>query len=226
MTTFPRIRFVGDSALLIEFGERIDPAIHARVVALDQALNAEPIPGVVSLTPAYASLLVEYDPLVTDIPALQCTLEQLSVNAPEVSATSRLFTVPVCYDPPYAPDLAHVAETSGLTPEGVIAAHLGSRLRVYMYGFAPGFAYLGGLATSIRRPRRTTPVRDVPAGSVIIAGEQCIVTTFPMATGWWIIGRSPAKIFRPEEPEPVLFGIGDEVCFERVGSETLVSRHD
>jgi inhibitor of KinA len=90
-----------------------------------------------------------------------------------------------------------------------------------MYGFAPGYAYLGGLAPEIRLPRRTTPVRDVPAGSVIIAGQQCIVTTFVMATGWWIIGRSPAKLFRPDEEEPVLFGVGDEVRFVRVGPEAL-----
>jgi inhibitor of KinA len=64
-------------------------------------------------------------------------------------------------------------------------------------------------------------VRDVPAGSVIIAGQQCIVTTFVMATGWWIIGRSPAKLFRPDEEEPVLFGVGDEVRFVRVGPEAL-----
>jgi inhibitor of KinA len=65
----------------------------------------------------------------------------------------------------------------------------------------------------------------VPAGSVIIAGQQCIVTTFTMSTGWWIIGRSPERIFRPEQQEPVLFGIGDEVRFRRVRFECLDSTH-
>ena len=142
-----------------------------------------------------------------------------------MQATPRQFEIPVCYDPPYAPDLETVAKASGLSPEAVIAAHLGSTLRVYMYGFAPGYAYLGGLAPEIRLPRRTTPVRDVPAGSVIIAGQQCIVTTFIMATGWWIIGRSPARLFLPEQEEPVLFGVGDEVRFVRVGPEELETPH-
>lgn len=222
---FPRIRCVGDSALLVEFGEEIDPAVHARVVALDRSLAENPLPGTVSLTPAYAALMVGYDPLLTEPRHLVPELERRAANASPRTAAPRLFEVPVCYDPPHAPDIAAVAEATGLAPEAVIAAHLRLPLRVYMYGFAPGYAYLGGLAPEIRLPRRTTPVRDVPAGSVIIAGQQCIVTTFTMSTGWWIIGRSPERIFRPEQQEPVLFGIGDEVRFRRVGFECLDSTH-
>ncbi len=221
MNHFPRLRCVGDSAILVEFGDMIDPTINARVVALDRGLTQAPLPGIVSLTPAYASLMVEYDPLATEPARLLPALERLAKNASPLQARSRLFEVPVCYDPPFAPDLEKVAKASGISPETVINAHLGSTLRVYMYGFAPGYAYLGGLAPEIRLPRRTTPVRDVPAGSVIIAGQQCIVTTFLMATGWWIIGRSPAKLFRPEQEEPVLFSVGDEVRFVRVGPNAL-----
>jgi inhibitor of KinA len=218
VSAFPRLRCVGDSAILVEFGDAIDPAINGRVVALDRRLTEEPLPGVISLTPAYASLLVAFDPLVTEPRQLLPVLEHMASQASPLSAASRQFEIPVCYDPPYAPDLATVAQATGLSPEAVIAAHLKSTLRVYMYGFAPGYAYLGGLAPEIRLPRRTTPVRDVPAGSVIIAGQQCIVTTFMMATGWWIIGRSPARLFLPEREEPVLLGVGDEVRFVRVGS--------
>lgn len=225
MTGFPRIRCVGDSALLVEFGEHIDPSIHARVVALDRNLSEHPLFGMLSLTPAYASLLVEYDPIQTEPARFQRELESKFEGLRPASASTHQFTIPVCYGSLYAPDLQRVADALHLTPGEVIAAHLRSRLRVYMYGFAPGYAYLGGLAPEIRLPRRLTPVRDVPAGSVIIAGEQCIVTTLPMATGWWIIGRSPARIFRPEEKQPVLFGIGDEVCFERIGTNDLVTSH-
>lgn len=225
MAGFPRIRAVGDSALLVEYGDTIDPAVNGRVVALDRMLGEAHLPGVVSLTPAFASLLVGYDPLVTEPRQLRPALERLAENATPEAREARHFEIPVCYDPPFAPDLERVAEATRLAPEAVIAAHQGSRMRVYMYGFAPGYAYLGGLAPGIRLPRRTTPVRDVPAGSVIIAGQQCIVTTFTMATGWWIIGRSPARIFRPEEAEPVLLGIGDEVRFQRIDAAALGQPH-
>lgn len=223
--SFPRLRCVGDSAILVEFGDTIDPEINGRVVALDRRLTQERLPGVVSLTPAYASLLVSFDPLVTEARLLLPVLERMAAEASPLTATPRTFEIPVCYDPPYSPDLDTVAQTTGLSRDAVVAAHLKTTLRVYMYGFAPGYAYLGGLAPEIRLPRRTTPVRDVPAGSVIIAGPQCIVTTFTMATGWWIIGRSPARLFLPEREEPVLFGVGDEVRFVRIGPEGLGTSH-
>lgn len=225
MTSFPRLRSVGDSAILVEFGDAIDPAINGRVVALDRSLAQIALPGVVSLTPAYASLLVSFDPLVADARQLLPVIERMAQEATPAAATPRIFEIPVCYDPPYSPDLDTVARSTGLSREDVIAAHLNATLRVYMYGFAPGYAYLGGLPPSIRMPRRTTPVRDVPAGSVIIAGQQCIVTTFTMATGWWIIGRSPARLFLPEREEPVLLGVGDEVRFVRIGPEGLGTSH-
>ena len=225
MTDFPRLRCVGDSAILVEFGESIDPDTNARVVALDQSLSRHPLPGVTSLTPAYASLMVGYDALATGPQQLLPELERLAAEASPKQVSAKLFDIPVCYDGPFAPDLEKVAEMCGLAPEEVIAAHLRESLRVYMYGFAPGYAYLGGLAPEIRLPRRTSPVHGVPAGSVIIAGQQCIVTTFPMSTGWWIIGRSPARLFLPEQQEPVLFGIGDEVRFHRIGPEGLQAQN-
>ena len=225
MTDFPRLRCVGDSAILVEFGESIDPDTNARVVALDQSLSRHPLPGVTSLTPAYASLMVGYDALATGPQQLLPELERLAAEASPKQVSAKLFDIPVCYDGPFAPDLEKVAEMCGLAPEEVIAAHLRESLRVYMYGFAPGYAYLGGLVPEIRLPRRTSPVHGVPAGSVIIAGQQCIVTTFPMSTGWWIIGRSPARLFLPEQQEPVLFGIGDEVRFHRIGPEGLQAQN-
>jgi inhibitor of KinA len=86
-----------------------------------------------------------------------------------------------------------------------------------MYGFAPGFAYLGKLPSIIRLPRRAEPRRSVPAGSVIIAGLQCIITTLDMPSGWWIIGRSPTRILHPERHDPFLFDVGDQLHFCSIG---------
>lgn len=225
MNVFPRLRCVGDSAILVEFGDGISPAVNDRVMALDRALQAQPPPGIIDLAPAYASLLVTFDPLRTGLPPLLDALAALAARAEPESCSPRRIEIPVCYEPPFAPDLAHVAKQTGLSPDGVIAAHLASHLRVYMYGFTPGCAYMGGLASEIRLPRRATPVRDVPAGSVIIAGPQCIVTTFTMPTGWWIIGRSPARIYDSSSKTPFPFSVGDEVRFRRVGAAEFEAPH-
>ena len=115
-----------------------------------------------------------------------------------------------------APDLESVAGACNLSVEQVIAAHLAGDYAVYLYGFAPGYAYLAGTPRSIQLPRKPAPVRDVPAGTVIIAGPQCIVTTLQMPAGWWRIGRSPTPILREDEARPFLFDVGDRVCFKRI----------
>jgi inhibitor of KinA len=90
-----------------------------------------------------------------------------------------------------------------------------------MYGFAPGYAYLAGVPLAIQRPRKPSPLRGIAAGSVLIAGPQCLVTTLTMPTGWWIIGRSPTAILTDDGERPFLFDIGDRVRFRRISRDTF-----
>lgn len=220
----PIIRPVGDTGVLVEFGDRIDDAVHRRVLAFDAALAREPFAGFTESVPAFASVFVGYDPLLTHPAAVAAHVEALTGRPEAARREARLHTVEVCYEPPFAPDLTAVAERVGLTPEAVVAAHLAGEYQVYLYGFAPGYAYLGGVSEEIRLPRKPEPVRGVPAGSVIIAGPQCLVTTLTMPTGWWIIGRSPTRILRPQSDTPFLFEVGDRVRFTRVDEAALARR--
>jgi inhibitor of KinA len=204
----PEFRAVSDSGVLVGFGETISESVHAAVLDLDAALAADPVPGQVDVVPAYVNALVLFDPLVTDHAAVIAALRN-RVGRGRAVLSGRLHEVAVTYD---GRDLAQVAERTGLTPDAVAEAHMAGEYGVYLYGFAPGYAYLGGVPESIRLPRKEKPVRDIPAGSVIIAGAQCIVTTLTMPTGWWIIGRSEVTILRPEG---VLFDVGDRVRFVR-----------
>jgi inhibitor of KinA len=213
---FPRFRAVADSAVLVEFGEVIEKTIHAAVLRLDRLLAERPVAGVQEAVPAYASLLVTFDPLVADHEGVTEALRSL-LDGPEFPAapgTPR--EVLVCYDAGLAPDLAEVSAQTGLDAEAVIAAHLSGDYRVFMYGFAPGFAYLAGVPPELQVPRKASPVRDVAAGSVIIAGPQCLVMTLKMPTGWWVIGRSPTRILQADPLRPFLFDVGDPVRFRRI----------
>ncbi|AOF92366.1 allophanate hydrolase subunit 1 family protein (plasmid) [Sinorhizobium sp. RAC02] len=98
----------------------------------------------------------------------------------------------------------------------MITAHLAGQYDVFMYGFAPGYAYLAGVPETIRMPRKPAAVRGVPAGSVLIAGPQCLVSTITMPTGWWIIGRSPTRILTGKDERPFLFDVGDRVRLRRI----------
>jgi inhibitor of KinA len=208
---------VADRALLVELGDTIDRDVHDRVLRLDGAIAADPFPGFEEAVPAYASLLVSFDPRVTDHRSVESSIvDRLKRNATPLPAGTR-HELEVCYDDGLGPDLSAVAEAAGITVEQVITAHLAGDYRVFMYGFAPGYAYLAGVPEPIRLPRKAAAVRGVAAGSVIIAGPQCLVTTLTMPTGWWSIGRSPAAILRPDDPvRPFLFDPGDSVGFRRI----------
>jgi len=212
LAEFPRLRPVSDCAVLVEFAETLSDSAHEAVLALDRALGEEALAGQTEVVPAYVSLMVVFDPLVTDHAAVIAGAKARIGHADAGLGPGQEHVVGVVYD---GADLAEVARRTGLRADEVIAAHTGVSYRVALFGFAPGYAYLGGGLGVIGLPRKEKPVRDVPAGSVIIAGAQCIITTLRMPTGWWVIGRTDVMILGPER---MLFEVGDRVRFVPVGS--------
>ena len=212
----PWFKPVADHAVLVCFAETHDEAAHAQVIALDKVIAAKPPKGMVETVPALVNLLVRFDVTVTDHVSVEAHLRELLGLLKVEKNVGQVRHVHVCYDAPFAPDLEAVAEATGLSPDAVIAAHLAGQYDVLMYGFSPGYAYLSGIPDEIQIPRKPTPVRDVPAGSVIIAGPQCLVTTLTMPTGWSIIGRSPTPILTGDPARPFLFDVGDRVVFNRI----------
>jgi len=216
LTAFPRVLPVGGSALTVEVGDTIDPAVSARVRALDASLEREPIPGVLEAVPSYRSLLVVYDPRAAAFAGLaESLLARLAVPglpAPE----GRLQTVPTVYGGEDGPDLEDVAGRLGIAAGDVIALHTAGEWTALMLGFAPGFAYLGLLPPSLETPRRSTPRVRVPAGSVAVAGRQTAIYSVASPGGWNLIGRTSLRMFDPFSASPALILPGDRVRFSAV----------
>lgn len=214
--SFPRFRGVADQAVLVEFGDTIGNRAHDQVTSIDQKLAQTPFPGLTEAVPAYVSLLVYFDPLRTDHAEAELAIRRLLDTPALPPKTGIMRQVDICFDAEFCPDLAGVAQHTGLSDEAVIAALLGATYQVVMYGFAPGYAYLSGVPAALHLPRKPIAKRGVAAGSVIIAGAQCLVTTLTMPTGWWIIGRSATQVLRADPTKPFLFDVGDRVCFNRI----------
>jgi len=211
---------VADCALLVCFDTVITDKASAVVLAFDQAVQQAQIKGVRETVPAFVNVLVHFDPLQTDHNELEDTLHSLLKNMQKAKSHVGQKNVHVCYEAGFTPDLADVAKACGLTQEAVINAHVAGEYHVAMYGFAPGYAYMAGVPEAIQVPRKPSPVRGVPAGSVIIASAQCLVSTIVMPTGWSIIGRSPTPILLDDPDQPFLFDVGDKVSFERIDLAT------
>jgi KipI family sensor histidine kinase inhibitor len=221
MTASVRFLDSGDTALVVEFGAAIDPAVNERVLALDAALRAADVPGVVELTPTFRSLMIHYDPLRIDRAALVARTLDVESQTTVAARALRRWTIPCCYDQPHGEDLAEVAARLAVSPEQVVALHSQAVFRVYMYGFAPGFAYLGGLPDALAIPRRAQPRPPHPVNAILMAGGMSLIGTVPMPTGWWVIGRTPERMYAPGRAPEFLVSVGDEIRFDAVDAEAF-----
>ncbi|WP_375463889.1 allophanate hydrolase subunit 1 [uncultured Methylobacterium sp.] len=218
-----RLLDAGEAALVAEFGARVDPAVNDRVLALDEALRADPPDGVTETVPTYRSLMIHYDPLVLDRAALAARVTALSEQAGTRRAAPSLWTLPCCYDEPCGEDIAAIAGLTGLSVERVAALHAGATYRVYMYGFAPGFAYLGGLPEALAVPRRDRPRPPHAANALVVGGGLAAVGTVPMPTGWYVIAQTPARLYAPEQAQAFPVAPGDLLRFEAVDAGSFAA---
>ena len=209
-----RIVPAGDSALVVEFEERIDPIVNARTVAFADAVQAANISGVRDVVPSFRSVAVYFDPLRTPYDRLVAKLEEEAAR-PIADATINRdpIRIPVCYGGDFGPDLSHVAAFAKMSEADVVRVHTSATYRVFMVGFVAGFAYMGIVDQRIAMPRHSTPRVRVPLGSVGIAGVQTGIYPAETPGGWQLIGRTPIKPFDPGRAEPFLMKAGDAVQF-------------
>ena len=216
---------LGDGALLIRLGDRIDAALNDRAIALAAALQAAAVPGVRDIAPAYASVCVSYDiaTWAPDAAAAEALAERLRLVVDtglaadvERRRDDDVVEVPVCYGGEFGPDLDAVAEHTGLDRATIVERHAAGDYRVAMIGFMPGFPYLLGLDATLHAPRRASPRTRVPAGSVAIGGAQTGIYPRELPGGWQLIGRTPLALFDPARDEPALLRAGRRVRFRAI----------
>lgn len=212
----PDFKPVADSAILVEFGNRIEPSTSDQVLAYLDAIREQNIRGVIEAVPAYRNLLVYYDPLAIDYDQLLTRLKSLAGKTAESRPNASTWTIPVWYGGPAALDLADVAKRHGLDTEEVIRIHSSTEYRVYLVGFAPGWTFLGGLDKRLHTPRLSTPRAEVPAGSISIAGQQGLICGPAMPSGWNLIGQTPERTWAPERDPPFFIRPGDTVKIRRI----------
>ena len=210
----------GDIGIVVELGDEISMEINRKVRSLTDALELDGVPGVFDFLPTYRSVLVYYDPVSTTYSKVERDIEHLLQSAEESDTGARhVVHIPTLYGGDMGPDIAFVAQQSGLDEHEVVQIHSGSDYLVYMMGFSPGFAYLGGLDERLATPRLQSPRTVIPAGAVGIAETQTGVYPVASPGGWQLIGRTPLKLFDPTRERPVLLSAGDFVRFVPIESQ-------
>lgn len=219
----------GDCAIAIDTHLAPSPSTTAFVAAVRDAIEHARPTGLVEVACAFTTLLVTYDPCARGFVDLYGELARIVARVEPPSPTcGRLIELPVCYEPPYAPDLPAVAAHAGLEPAEVVHIHVSRECFCGMVGFLPGFAYLGGMDERISCPRMAEPRLHVERGSVGIADSQTGVYPLPSPGGWRIIGRTPLATYDPSRSEPALLRVGDRVRFVPIGADVFsrISRGD
>ena len=220
MTIWPEPRLLpcGDRALSIELGHEVDRELNARVLALEYLLQQRRVPGVGETVPSYRALLVYYDPLVIDYDTLSATLRELSARArPDVLPPARTVELPCCYEGEMGFELAAAAEKLELPPDELVRLHAGAEYYVYFVGFTPGLPYMTGMPGRLTIPRLQNPRTKTPPGSVAIGGVQCCIYSIESPGGFWVLGRTPVRLYDPGAADPILLRAGDHVRFRAVG---------
>lgn len=208
---------VGDQALKVVFENKIDQVIHEKVKALDESLLLKKVAGIQETIPAFRTLTVLYDATKTDYSALSNALHSLlSESEPLSVKPKRIIEIPVCYDAHFGIDLKDVAEHSGLSVEEVVKLHSERDYLIYMLGFLPGFAYLGGMNSLLNISRLDNPRLEIKEGAVGIAGNQTGIYPMNSPGGWRIIGSTPVSLFDPKRNNPFLYESGDYIRFKPV----------
>ncbi|MXX91713.1 MAG: 5-oxoprolinase subunit PxpB [Boseongicola sp. SB0677_bin_26] len=214
----PVIRHLGDTALSVEFGNRIDAELVSRVHAFDAALNQLCLAGVMETVPTYRATTVIFDPLTADVREIEAAVLRLASTKMDVRPAGQLWEVPVAYGQDFGIDLVDVAAHAGMSPGDLIEAHAGPEYSVAMVGFLPGFSYLLGLDPRLSTPRRSEPRARIPASSISIGGQQTAIGSLEGPSGWHVIGRTPARPFHPGRMPEFLFEPGDRIRFRPISA--------
>ena len=211
-SSYPRLTPVGESSVLVEYEPEISLEVNRRVRQLASGLQQDGVPGMVEIVPAYRSLMVSFDADRVELPVILTAIEERARRLEDRPLpASRLFRIPTVYGGEHGPDLARVAETTGMTQDQVIELFSSQRYPVYCLGFLCALAYMGGVPKPLQMPRLATPRTRLPAGSVGMANAQAVVLPMDQPSGFHYLGRTFVTMYDPKRFPPTPIQAGDFV---------------
>ncbi len=227
---FPLIAPAGIDGLVVRFSDALSEPANRAALAFRAAVEREGWDGVEESATALTSVYLRFDPAAV-VPAAVAERLRLLLAAQDWYAAAlpegrRRWRVPTLFGGDAGPQLETAAAQAGLDRDTAIATLTERPLRVQTIGFAPGQPYLGELPQAWDIPRQTDLTPRVPEGAVTVAIRQIVLFAISSPTGWWHVGQTKLRLFRPEAEVPFLLRPGDEVQFDPVDAERFARLGD
>lgn len=217
----PRIFQFNEISVLIEFDAEINEKLLGFILNLKENLFKNKSKQILQIINSYNSLLIMYVSTINNFYDKENELLQLIADVKVLhKSDSNIKKIPVCYEDDFGWDLELLSDNLGLSKSEIIELHSKPIYTVYFIGFIPGFPYLGGLDSSLYHKRKPQPRRIIPSGSVGIADQQTGIYPTDSPGGWQIIGKSPIRLFNPNQTEQLCYlKAGDRIQFESISKE-------
>ncbi|MEW1977253.1 5-oxoprolinase/urea amidolyase family protein [Kocuria palustris] len=206
-----RLLPVADHSLLIECPDLAD------AVAVHAALSEQGFRGVGGAS----TVLIR----TSNRPALEAALARIPRGS-LADQPGREIALDVVYD---GEDLHELAESLGVSADGLIEWHSAEPWIAAFAGFTPGFLYCARSLESVdglelpealhgtpEIPRRSSPRTAVPAGSVALAGQFSAVYPRSSPGGWQLLGRTTTPMVDLTQDPPALLAPGDRLTYRAV----------
>ena len=198
------------NAVLVQWDGPIRKDTISKVNAFNKKIQQGEIASVTETIPAFTSITVCYGD--SNFIKIKSELEKLyrQLHLKESSTHQRQWKLPML------PLLLLEESTSkhlSISSEEFLESFLSIEFTIGMKGFLPGFLYLAGLPETMHIPRKSTPDRSIPKGSIAIGGAQCGIYPSESPGGWHVIGSCPIPLIDLENEELSAFQVGDVIQF-------------
>ena len=207
---------LGDASIYCDFGNEVNKKTNSKVIKYFKTLQVKKIKGITNIIPSYNKLIITFNLNQINFNDLKKKILNLEIDYTEKPITKKI-KIPICCDNEYGLDIERLKNKLNMSKKEIITLFLNKTYYCYMTGFIAGMPFLGNINKSIRLNRLETPRVKVPQGSVGLTEQFCNIYTFESPGGWNIVGRTPTKIFDPNNLNtPNLISPGDEVIFYEI----------
>lgn len=214
----PKLRQISPILMELFWDEKPNDVLLNHLLSWENTISSQFGNEVIEVRKGFQTLscLLKNDLKESDFTAWQNFVEASIELSP---LPTKLWEIPVCYDPELGKDLISLSKSLSLDIEKIITLHTEQTYRIHFFGFLPGFMYLNGLDPALHFPRKSIPDRKVEPGSVAIGGSQTGIYPTESPGGWHVIGKTPITLFDQSLNPPVFTKPGEQIQFIPISRE-------